>query len=227
MSIIVAKSDKRARDEGKETDFFHGETRIPRQRIEQFKRRKTWKAAEPVSPGAGEYKGSTPYIWKPAYTKEDTPFNITYHTPGQDITDDPTELSAIEEDAIPPVAAINAPSPPPSPYQLLQGADFSQLHDKSILKYRMSLNQNLRTLHHGPDGLRIPQTLIMPPSSRTTWIGIQLMQSYRKLSNFYPFVHNPAGRALKWVVRRAASRLAHAQLVGRRKIWLTINWPFS
>jgi hypothetical protein len=60
MSIIVAKSDKRARDEGKETDFFHGETRIPRQRIEQFKRRKTWKTAEPVSPSAGEYKGSTP-----------------------------------------------------------------------------------------------------------------------------------------------------------------------
>ncbi|PMD60667.1 uncharacterized protein K444DRAFT_387287, partial [Hyaloscypha bicolor E] len=77
MSIVVAKSDKRARDNGKETVFFHGETQITRQRIEQFKRRKIWKAAEPVSPGA------------------DTPFNITYHTPGHDIADDPAELSPI------------------------------------------------------------------------------------------------------------------------------------
>jgi tetratricopeptide (TPR) repeat protein len=153
MSVVVAKSDKRARDEGKETVFFHGEAQITRQRIEQFKRRKTWKAAEPVSPGAGEYKGSIPYIWKPAYTKEDTPSNITYHTPGRDIADDSVELSVIEEDPIPPVAAINAPSPPPSPYQLLQGANFSQLHDESIFEVANVIEPEFESASPGPGRL--------------------------------------------------------------------------
>jgi tetratricopeptide (TPR) repeat protein len=163
MSIVVAKSDKRVRDEGKETVFFHGETQITRQRIEQFKRRKTWKAAEPVSPGAGEYKGSTPYIWKPAYTKEDTPFNITYHTPGHDIADDPAELSAIEEDAIPPVAAIDAPSPLPSPHQLLQGANFSQLHDKSIFEVANVNESEIENASPGPGRLEdTPNTAYAP-----------------------------------------------------------------
>jgi len=163
MSIVVAKSNKRARDDGKETVFFHGETQITPQRIEQFKRRKTGKAAEPVSPGAGEYTGSTPYIWKPTYAKEDTPFNITYHTPGHDITDDPAELSAIEEDAIPPAAAINAPSPPPSPYQLLQGADFSQLHDKSILEVANVIEPEFESASPGPGRLEdTPNTAYAP-----------------------------------------------------------------
>ncbi|KAH8780621.1 hypothetical protein F5882DRAFT_500542 [Hyaloscypha sp. PMI_1271] len=163
MSIIVAKSDKRARDEGKETVFFHGETQITRQRIEQFKRRKTWKAAEPVSPGVGEYKGLTLYIWKPTYTKEDTPFNITYHTPGHGIADDPAELSAIEEDATPPVAATNAPSPPPSPYQLLQGADFSQLHDKSILEVANVIEPEFENASPGPGRLEDTLNTVYAP----------------------------------------------------------------
>jgi hypothetical protein len=191
MSIVVAKSDKRARDEGKETFFFHGETQITRQRIEQFKRRKMWKAAEPISPSAGEYKGSTPYIWKPTYTKEDTPFNITYHTPGHDIADDPAELSAIEEDAIPPVAAINAPSPSLSPYQLLEGANFSQLHDKSIFEVANVIEPEIENASPGLDDLRILQTLLMPPSSCTTWLGIQLMQRHRKLANLLPVCQPP------------------------------------
>jgi hypothetical protein len=44
MSIIVAKAEKRGREEGKETVFFHGQSEITRERIEQFKRRKTIKA---------------------------------------------------------------------------------------------------------------------------------------------------------------------------------------
>lgn len=172
MSIVVAKSDKRARDEGKETVFFHGETLITRQRIEQFKRRKTWKAAEPISPSVGEYKGSTPYIWKPTYTKEDTPFNITYHTPGHDIADDPAELSAIEEDAIPPVAAINAPSPSSSPYQLLEGASFSQLHDKRIFEVANDIEPEFENPSPGPGRLEDTPNTALPPSSRTTWLGI-------------------------------------------------------
>jgi tetratricopeptide (TPR) repeat protein len=153
MSIVVAKSDKRARDEGKETVFFHGETQITRQRIEQFKRRKTWKAVEPVSPGAGEYKGSTAYIWKPAYTKEDTPFNITYHTPSHDIVDDPAELSAIEEDAILRVPTIIAPPPSPSPYQLLEGATFSQLHDERIFELANVIEPEFENAPPGPGRL--------------------------------------------------------------------------
>ena len=53
MNIIVAKADKRVREEGKETVFFHGQSEITRERIDQFKRRKTTKTAEEVLPSAG------------------------------------------------------------------------------------------------------------------------------------------------------------------------------
>jgi hypothetical protein len=53
MNIIVAKAEKRVREEGKETVFFHGKTEITRERIEQFKRRKTTKAIEEALPSAG------------------------------------------------------------------------------------------------------------------------------------------------------------------------------
>lgn len=53
MGIVVAKAEKRAREEGKETIFFHGEAQITPERIEQFKRRKTTQRLEPMSPGAG------------------------------------------------------------------------------------------------------------------------------------------------------------------------------
>ena len=53
MSILTAKAEKRARVEGKETIFFHGSSEITRERLEQFKRRKTTKEIAPVSPTAG------------------------------------------------------------------------------------------------------------------------------------------------------------------------------
>ncbi|KAE9382026.1 hypothetical protein N431DRAFT_322170, partial [Stipitochalara longipes BDJ] len=63
MSIIVSKAEKRAREEGKETAFFHGGAQITRERIEQFKRRKNFREDIAMLPSA------------------DTPENITYHTP--------------------------------------------------------------------------------------------------------------------------------------------------
>ncbi|KAN0121948.1 hypothetical protein V8E51_000274 [Hyaloscypha variabilis] len=63
MTIVLSKGEKRAREEGKETAIFHGGTPITRERIEQFKRRKTCRKDIEVSPSA------------------DTPKNITYHTP--------------------------------------------------------------------------------------------------------------------------------------------------
>jgi hypothetical protein len=53
MSIIIAKAEKRTREEGKKTIFFHGESQISSERIQQFKRRKTSKMAEAISPAAG------------------------------------------------------------------------------------------------------------------------------------------------------------------------------
>ena len=53
MSIIVAKSEKRVREEGKDTVFFHGQSEITQERIEQFKRRKTTKAVGEVFSRAG------------------------------------------------------------------------------------------------------------------------------------------------------------------------------
>jgi phosphotransacetylase len=56
MDIVVAKAAKRSRDEGKETIFFVGEAQILPDRIEQFKRRKTIKNIETMSPSAGTWK---------------------------------------------------------------------------------------------------------------------------------------------------------------------------
>jgi hypothetical protein len=53
MSIVLAKAQKRSKDEGKETAIFHGGVQITRERVEQFKRRKTAKDADAVSPSAG------------------------------------------------------------------------------------------------------------------------------------------------------------------------------
>jgi hypothetical protein len=54
MQIIVAKAEKRAREEGKETVFFQGDRQIPPGKIENFKKRKAIHAAEVASPSAGE-----------------------------------------------------------------------------------------------------------------------------------------------------------------------------
>ena len=53
MRIVVAKAEKRARNEGKDTTFFHGDMQITAERIEQFKRRKTCRKDIEVSPSAG------------------------------------------------------------------------------------------------------------------------------------------------------------------------------
>jgi hypothetical protein len=54
MSVIVAKAQKRANEEGKETVFFHGNIRVTEERIENFKRRKVAEDPDFLSPNAGE-----------------------------------------------------------------------------------------------------------------------------------------------------------------------------
>jgi len=53
MQISIAKAEKRAREEGKETIFFHGESQITTKRIENLKKRKLTKELEGESPSAG------------------------------------------------------------------------------------------------------------------------------------------------------------------------------
>lgn len=53
MSIIVAKAEKRVREEGMETVFIHGQSEIAQGRIEQFKRRKTSKTIREAVSRAG------------------------------------------------------------------------------------------------------------------------------------------------------------------------------
>jgi hypothetical protein len=52
MRILVAKAEKRAREEGKETIFFNGQNQIAPERIEHFKKRKGG-TVEAASPSAG------------------------------------------------------------------------------------------------------------------------------------------------------------------------------
>jgi hypothetical protein len=58
MSILVAKGEKRARQEDKETVFYRGAFEIKAERLEQFKRRKATKNIAPASPSAG-----MPFDW--------------------------------------------------------------------------------------------------------------------------------------------------------------------
>ena len=53
MQIIIAKAENGAREEGKETIFFHGESQITTKRIENLKKRKLTKELEGESPSAG------------------------------------------------------------------------------------------------------------------------------------------------------------------------------
>jgi hypothetical protein len=57
MNILVAKAEKRVREDGKETTFFHGGSQITKERIDQFKRRKTTKDIEAPLPSAGKLNG--------------------------------------------------------------------------------------------------------------------------------------------------------------------------
>jgi hypothetical protein len=50
MSFIVAKGEKRLRDDRKETVFFRSEVPITSEKIEQFKRRKTTSSTVCASP---------------------------------------------------------------------------------------------------------------------------------------------------------------------------------
>jgi hypothetical protein len=40
MAVIAAKANKRYREESRETVFYHGETRISKERLDNFKRRR-------------------------------------------------------------------------------------------------------------------------------------------------------------------------------------------
>ncbi|TVY33465.1 hypothetical protein LOCC1_G007635 [Lachnellula occidentalis] len=69
MRILVAKAEKRARDDGKETVFLHRGFQVGQEKLEHFKRRKKTQLMEAASPSA------------------ETPPNITYNTPGPYLED--------------------------------------------------------------------------------------------------------------------------------------------
>ena len=54
MNFIVAKGQKRRRDEGKETVFFRGQSEITSRKIESFKKRRPIDDKETMSPCAGK-----------------------------------------------------------------------------------------------------------------------------------------------------------------------------
>ena len=49
MKFVVAKAEKRSR-EGKDTFFFHGESQVTSERIQNFKKRKTIETSDMASP---------------------------------------------------------------------------------------------------------------------------------------------------------------------------------
>lgn len=54
MQVLIAKAEKRERDEGKETVFWHAGSKINPERIENFKKRKIMSEGDVVSPSASE-----------------------------------------------------------------------------------------------------------------------------------------------------------------------------
>ncbi|KAH7327108.1 hypothetical protein BKA65DRAFT_62385 [Rhexocercosporidium sp. MPI-PUGE-AT-0058] len=71
MSFAVAKTEKRKNEENKDTIFYHGDSLIPSEKIEHFKRRKMSNKARIASPDPG------------------TPRDISYHTPGPERSPSP------------------------------------------------------------------------------------------------------------------------------------------
>jgi hypothetical protein len=57
MKIIVAKADKRVREQ-KKTVFFHHSNRLAVEKIENFKKRRVVKESIAASPSAGLFLGS-------------------------------------------------------------------------------------------------------------------------------------------------------------------------
>jgi hypothetical protein len=57
LKILVAKSEKRLREQDKETVFFHNGRGIPAERIDNFRKRRFSKRIEAASPGAGKLAG--------------------------------------------------------------------------------------------------------------------------------------------------------------------------
>src|SRR6266487_1779846 len=55
MKIVAAKGEKRLMEEAKDTLFFHNGILIPKEKIENFKRRKAVKESDPASPSTREY----------------------------------------------------------------------------------------------------------------------------------------------------------------------------
>jgi len=105
LGIILLKAEKRAR-EGKETVFFHGETLITGERIEQFKRRRTVKESGIVYPNASTCHSAERISGSGLNYGEDTPKNITYHTPRTDSPEltleriDEKDLPALENNGL-------------------------------------------------------------------------------------------------------------------------------
>ena len=54
MKILVAKAERRAVQENKETVFIHGKIQIAPERIDLFKKRKTFREGPAVSPSEGK-----------------------------------------------------------------------------------------------------------------------------------------------------------------------------
>jgi hypothetical protein len=54
MKVVVAKAEKRLREDGKDTVFFHNGLMMPPEKIENFKRRKIVRESDPASPSAGK-----------------------------------------------------------------------------------------------------------------------------------------------------------------------------
>ena len=52
LNIMIVKAEKRRREEGKETAFFHGNVQIKPEKFENFKKRKAAKDIDAESPNA-------------------------------------------------------------------------------------------------------------------------------------------------------------------------------
>ncbi|KUJ17416.1 uncharacterized protein LY89DRAFT_718116 [Mollisia scopiformis] len=85
MGILIAKSEKRKREEGKETQFFHGGAEIKKMRLESFKKRRVVDFLDAVSPTA------------------ETPVGITYCTPGPETPRIPTALENFRDKSLEPL----------------------------------------------------------------------------------------------------------------------------
>ncbi|CZS97693.1 uncharacterized protein RAG0_06645 [Rhynchosporium agropyri] len=194
MSFAVAKTEKRKVDEGKDTVFFHGDSLIPSEKIEHFKRRKMSSKARKASPDPG------------------TPRDIRYHTPDPErspspIPEDPADyrsisgnqrsvIPLIERSVTPILEHSVTPRPAYSIPQMMEG-EFSRMQPPPLKS-----EPEIQEMEEEQDGQEDEGEITAPPSYEDELPALSPLMplsSPNSSSNLHDLSQNPQATSQEYV----------------------------